>query len=167
MQDETPPERLRRSEAAAYARRRLGQSVKVNTLRSWPIPYRQLGRDAVYELADLDRFIDARLKAAPVRRAPIDPAAIYEKRRKLLVGNVGADEAHLRATEHAVNEYRRCTGADFETAKRAVLAAIARAKGKVCPGSSDVGAKPKNNSPIWASPSTTTIEGAFDVKHRA
>jgi hypothetical protein len=129
MQDEAPRERLRRSEAAAYARRRLGQSVKVNTLRSWPIPYRQVGRDAVYELADLDRFIEARLKAAPVRRAPIDSAAIYERRRKLLVGNVGADEAHLRAVEWAVNEYRRCTGADFEAAKRGVLAAIA-AKGR-------------------------------------
>ena len=99
MQDESPPERLRRSEAAAYARRRLGQSVKPNTLRSWPVPYKQIGRDAVYELADLDRFIDARLAAAPVRRAqwasrtPIDPAAIYEARRKLVVGNVGDDEA--------------------------------------------------------------------------
>ena len=122
MQDEAPRERLRRSEAAAYARRRLGQSVKPNTLRSWPVPYKQIGRDAVYELADLDRFIEARLKAAPVRRAPI--AAIYERRRKLLVGNVGADEAHLRAVEWAVNEHRRCTGADFETAKRVVLAAI-------------------------------------------
>jgi hypothetical protein len=131
MQDDAPRERLRRSEAAAYARRRLGQSVKPNTLRSWPVPYKQIGRDAVYELADLDRFIDARLAAAPVRRAPIDPAAIYEKRRKLLVGNVGADEAHLRAVEWSINEYRRCAGADFETAKRAVRAAIAKAKDKV------------------------------------
>jgi hypothetical protein len=72
MQDEIDPprERLRRAKAANYARRRLGQSVRVNTLRSWPIPYRQIGRDAVYELADLDRFIDARLAAAPQRRAP-------------------------------------------------------------------------------------------------
>ena len=128
MQDETPPERLRRSEAAAYARRRLGQCVTPNTLRCWPVPYRQIGRDAVYEISDLDRFIDARLAAAPVRRAPIDPAAVYETRRKLLVGNVGADEAHLRAVEWAVNEYRRCAGADFETAKRVVQAAIAKAR---------------------------------------
>ena len=128
MQDETPPERLRRSEAAAYARRQLGQSVTPNTLRSWPVPYRQVGRDAVYEISDLDRFIDARLAAAPRRRAPIDPAAVYETRRKLLVGNVGADEAHLRAVEWAVNDYRRCAGADFETAKRVVQAAIAKAR---------------------------------------
>jgi hypothetical protein len=70
MQDEAPRERLRRSEATAYARRRLGQSVKANTLRAWPIPYKQIGRDAVYEIADLDKFIDARLAAAPARRAP-------------------------------------------------------------------------------------------------
>ena len=70
--DEIPRERLRRSEAAAYAHRRLGQSVKVNTLRSWPIRYRQVGRDAVYEIVDLDLFIDERLAAAPVRRSPID-----------------------------------------------------------------------------------------------
>jgi hypothetical protein len=75
MQDETPNsvevpvERLRRVEAAAYARKRLGQSVKVNTLRTWPIPYKQLGRDAVYELKDLDAFIDARLAGA-ARRVP-------------------------------------------------------------------------------------------------
>jgi hypothetical protein len=138
MQDEAPRERLRRSEAAAYASRRLGQSVKVNTLRSWPITYRQVGRDAVYELADLNRFIEARLAAAPVRRAPggqrigaPDSAAVYETRRKLLVGDVGPDEAHLRAIEFAVGEYRRRTGADFETAKAAVLAAIAKAKEKV------------------------------------
>ena len=85
MQDEAPRARLRRSEAAAYARRRLGQSVKVNTLRNWPIPYRQVGRDAVYEISDLDRFIEARLAAAPLRRAPggqqigaPDYAAVYE-----------------------------------------------------------------------------------------
>ena len=64
-----PRERLRRPEAADYCQRRLGQSVKPNTLRGWRVPYRQVGRDAVYELADLDRFIDARLAAADVRLA--------------------------------------------------------------------------------------------------
>ena len=66
------------------------------------------------------------LPGAARRRS--DPAAIYETRRKLLVGNVGDDEAHLRAVEWSVNEYRRCTGADLETAKRVVLAAIAKRK---------------------------------------
>ncbi len=66
---EVPVERLRRPEAADYCQRRLGQSVKSNTLRGWLVLYRQVGRDAVYELADLDRFIDARLAAAVVRLA--------------------------------------------------------------------------------------------------
>ena len=62
---EIPRERLRRPEAAAYCQRRLGQSVKPNTLRGWAVAYRQIGRDAVYELVDLDRlFIDVRLAAA-------------------------------------------------------------------------------------------------------
>ena len=70
-----PRERLRRPEAADYCQRRLGQSVKPNTLRGWAVPYRQLGRDAVYEVSDLDRFIDARLAAADVRLAGRPPGA--------------------------------------------------------------------------------------------
>jgi hypothetical protein len=69
---EVPRQRLRRSAAANYVHQRLGQNVTPNTLRSWPIPYKHLGRDAVYEIVDLDRFIDARLKAAPVRRSPVE-----------------------------------------------------------------------------------------------
>jgi hypothetical protein len=79
---EIPRERLRRPEAADYCRRRLGQSVKINTLRTWPIPYRQIGRDAVYEIADLDRFIDARLKIALVRR-PQQPPKLGRLRSEL------------------------------------------------------------------------------------
>jgi hypothetical protein len=60
-------ERLRRSEAAVYARDRLGQTVTTHTLRTWPVPYKVLGRDAVYEVSDLDRFIEARLAGAAVR----------------------------------------------------------------------------------------------------
>jgi hypothetical protein len=140
MQDEAtdpPRERLRRSEAAAYARRRLGQSVKVNTLRSWAIPYRQVGRDAVYEISDLDRFIDARLAAAPLRRArggqqigAPDLAAVYAERFKLLVGNVGPDEARLRAFEHAVSVCRAHYRVDLETAKKMVSDAIKQARAK-------------------------------------
>ena len=126
MQDETPPERLRRSEAAAYARRQLGQSVTPNTLRSWPVPYRQVGRDAVYEISDLDRFIDARLAAAPRRRAPIDPAAVYETRRKLLAPSDG--EGRLRALEAVVLACSRDRNCSLDEAKKLVLAAIAKAK---------------------------------------
>ena len=78
---EIPRRRLRRAEAADYCRRRLGQSVKVNTLRSWPIRYRQVGRDAVYELVDLDRFIDERLAAAPVRRSPVERQTLPKERK--------------------------------------------------------------------------------------
>jgi hypothetical protein len=143
MQDEAidpPRERLRRAEAAAYARRRLGQSVKVNTLRSWPIPYRQVGRDAVYEIADLDRFIDARLAAAPLRRAERletaiaratepepDWAGVYNERRKSLVLSLGADEAHFRALDFAINFCRERSGLGVEQAKARVRAAIAKA----------------------------------------
>jgi hypothetical protein len=133
MQDdpaEIPRERLRRAEAAAYARRRLGQSVRVNTLRSWPIPYRQVGRDAVYEISDLDRFIEARLAAAPVRRAPTAPepdfAAVYENHRRLIVPNVGEEEGRLRALEHAIDVCRRHRGCNLEDAKATVLAVIKR-----------------------------------------
>jgi hypothetical protein len=137
-----PRERLRRAEAAAYARRRLGQSVKVNTLRSWPIPYRQVGRDAVYELSDLDRFIDARLAAAPLRRAPLrerqetamarttesesDWAGVYNERRKSLA-SLGADEANFRSFDFVVAVCRERCGCDLETAKAMVRNAIAKA----------------------------------------
>jgi hypothetical protein len=77
---EVPRVRLRRSAAANYLHQRLGQNVSPNTLRSWPISYKQLGRDAVYELVDLDAFIDERLKAAPVRRSGPAP----ERERKLI-----------------------------------------------------------------------------------
>ena len=135
MQDETPNsvevpvERLRRVEAAAYARKRLGQSVKVNTLRTWPIRYRQIGRDAVYEIADLDAFIDQRLAVAPQRRAGPAPdfAVMFEERRRLLAGNGSEEEARLRAFEFVVNAHRAHFGADLETSKRAVTDALAEA----------------------------------------
>jgi hypothetical protein len=135
MQDETPNsvevpvERLRRVEAAAYARKRLGQSVKVNTLRTWPIRYRQIGRDAVYEIADLDAFIDQRLAVAPLRRAGPAPdfAAMFEERRRLLAGNGSEEEARLRSFEFVVNAHRAHFGADLETSKRAVTSALAEA----------------------------------------
>ncbi len=100
-------------------------------MRTWPIPYRQVGRDAVYEIADLDRFIDARLNGAPVRRAGPAPdfAAMFEARVRLIPD--GGDEWRLRSFEFVVNAYRSHFGVDLETAKRAVTAAIAaRAKAK-------------------------------------
>ncbi len=94
-----------------------------------PLPANR--RDAVYELTDLDRFIDERLKprpgAARVPR-PISPH-MFEERRRLLTGNVGPDEARLRSFEFVVNAYRAHFGVDLEAAKQAVTAAVAaRAK---------------------------------------
>jgi hypothetical protein len=120
---EVPRERLRRAEAAAYARRRLGQSVTPNTLRTWKIIYKQIGRDAVYELVDLDAFIDARLAAAPRRGAPPpDWAAMVEDRRRL---TGGGEEARLRAIEFVIGEYRRHHPCKLDEAKAAVLKALA------------------------------------------
>ena len=65
--------RLRRAAAAVYFGRRLGKDVRVNTIRVWPIRYRQVGRDAIYEIADLDAFADAKIAAAPRRRAGPSP----------------------------------------------------------------------------------------------
>ncbi len=126
---EVPLTRLRRPEAAVYLSRRLGQSVRVNTLRTWPIPYRQVGRDAVYEISDLDAFADARLAAAPRRRPGPTPdfAAMFEERRRLLARDVNEDEARARAFDFVVKAYRCHFGADLEASKRAVTSALAEA----------------------------------------
>jgi hypothetical protein len=123
---EVPVTRLRRAEAVIYARRRLGQSVTVNTIRTWPIAYQQIGRDAVYKIADLDRFIDERLKAAPVRRAGPAPdfAGMVEDRRRLLVGDAGEEEARLRALEYVAGLAARHYGCDLQTAANLVRAKL-------------------------------------------
>ena len=59
--------RLARRAAAAYLGARMGKNVSVNTIRAWAVRYRVVGRDAVYEIADLDDFADAQLAAASVR----------------------------------------------------------------------------------------------------
>jgi hypothetical protein len=43
-------------------------------------------------------------------------AAVYNKRRKSLVRSLGADEAHFRALDHAVNLCREHSGCDLEEA---------------------------------------------------
>ena len=60
--------RLSRRPAAAYLGAKMGKPVSVNTIRVWKIPYRVVGRDAVYEIVDLDKFADA--KACGRGRAP-------------------------------------------------------------------------------------------------
>jgi hypothetical protein len=59
--------RLSRRPAAVYLGAKMGKNVSVNTIRVWGIPYRNVGRDSIYEIRDLDDFADAQLAAAPVR----------------------------------------------------------------------------------------------------
>ena len=122
-------QRLRRVAAAAYLADKLGPNVSPNTLRGWRIPYKQLGRDATYEVRDLDAFAQARLNGAAVRRAGAAPdfAAMFEERRRLLAGNGSEEEARLRSFEFVVNAHRAHFGADLETSKRAVTSALAEA----------------------------------------
>jgi hypothetical protein len=128
--------RLRRAAAAAYLTDKLGPNVSPNTLRSWPIPYKQLGRDATYEIRDLDAFAEARIAGAAVRRPGPSPdfAAMFEERRRLLIPDQGVDEGTLRARDYVIRAYQDHFKASLEDAKRTVMAAIA------------AGAKPKETA---------------------
>jgi hypothetical protein len=121
-----PPERLRRAEAAAYLRAKLGQNVSPNTLRSWPIRYRQLGRDAVYEVRDLDAFSTARIAAAPERSA--DLGRVFRGRLRLLRGDLAEDEAQRRAHEYVVRLYMARHGSGIDDANKAVRGILAQQK---------------------------------------
>ena len=69
------------------------------------------------------------IEPSPEPFAP-DLAAEYEKRFKLIVGNVGPDEARLRAFEHTVGVCRRHYRVDLETGKKMVSDAIKQARPK-------------------------------------
>ena len=64
----------------------------------WKIPYRVVGRDAVYEIVDLDKFADAKVAAADVRlgrpagAAEPESAAVFEERCRPLSGGVSPEE---------------------------------------------------------------------------
>ena len=58
---------MARNAAAAYLGAKMGKNVSVNTIRIFPIPYRQIGRDAVYEISDLDAFVDGKIATAQTR----------------------------------------------------------------------------------------------------
>jgi len=60
------------------------------------------------------------------RKPAVDYRLVYETRVKLFTPDMGPDEAKLRAREWTVRFYREHTGADLESAKRAVTAAIER-----------------------------------------
>jgi hypothetical protein len=86
--------RLNRVSSARYLAELLGRPVSPNTLRMWDIRRRQVGRDSVYEVPDLDAFAEARLAAAPERGA--GAPAINEHRRRAGAGFKKANTAAVR-----------------------------------------------------------------------
>jgi excisionase family DNA binding protein len=67
----------------------------------------------------------------PLPRPPdIDLAAIYEGRLKLLIPNVGPDEAHFRASEFTVRACARHFGLGLDEAKEKTLVALAKWRGR-------------------------------------
>jgi hypothetical protein len=61
------------------------------------------------------------------RRSQPDYGLVYRERRKALAPNLGDDEAHFRAFDHAINFCRQHSGCHLEEAKALVRAAIAKA----------------------------------------
>ena len=55
--------------------RRWGNPFQSTRFEFWKVPYRVVGRDAVYEVVDLDKFADAKLAGAAVRHPGPSPAA--------------------------------------------------------------------------------------------
>jgi hypothetical protein len=106
--------RLRRAAAAAYLSDKLGPTISPNTMRSWGIPYKVTGRDATYEVRDLDVFVEARLASAAARlpgSAP-DLAHTFEERRQLLAGDCSEEETKLLALGYAAgiaSAHYRCS----------------------------------------------------------
>jgi hypothetical protein len=61
------------------------------------------------------------------RRSQPDYGLVYRERRKVLARNLGADEAHFRALDYAINVCRQHSGVGLEQAKTRVRAALAAA----------------------------------------
>jgi hypothetical protein len=61
--------RLTRADACAFLAERLGVRVSPGTIRRWPVPYKQIGRDASYLESDLEAYVRQRLERAPIRMA--------------------------------------------------------------------------------------------------
>jgi hypothetical protein len=62
------------------------------------------------------------------RKPEVDYRLVYETRRKALAPNLGDDEAHFRAFDHAVSFCRQHSGCDLEQAKALVRDAIERGR---------------------------------------
>ena len=139
----SPPLAVRPMEAArllGVSRSRLYQLLK-----SGKIPHRKDGAATLIAYEDLVVHLNSSptvalneeptgplLLAAEPATEPSAPdlAAIYAERFRLIVGNVGPDEARLRAFEHTVGVCRNHYRVDLQTAKRMVSDAIKAARPK-------------------------------------
>jgi hypothetical protein len=71
--------------------------------------------------------VSASIEPSGKQLPQIDYALVYRERRKSLVRNLGADEAHFRALDFTINFCREHSGCDLEEAKKRVRAAVAKA----------------------------------------
>lgn len=60
---------LDRPGVARFAGQVTGEVPSIPAIRKWPIPYRQIGRKAIYQPDDVLAFLRKRFAEAPVRRA--------------------------------------------------------------------------------------------------
>jgi excisionase family DNA binding protein len=139
----SPPLAVRPIEAA----RQLGvsRSRLYQLLKSGKIPHRKDGAATVIAYEDLVGYHNSLSTVTPdegptgpllsaiepaIEPSAPDLAAEYEKRFKLIVGNVGPDEARLRAFEHTVGVCCQHHHVDREAGKRMVSDAIKAARPK-------------------------------------
>jgi excisionase family DNA binding protein len=137
----SPPLAVRPMEAArllGISRSRLYQLLKSGAIRhrkdgaATLIPY----EDLIARLNSLPTVTPEEQPTGPLLLAaepspePSAPnlAAVYASRFKLIVGNVGPDEARLRAFEHTVGVCRTHYRVDLESAKKMVSDAIKAAR---------------------------------------
>jgi hypothetical protein len=64
------PPTVDREGAALVLSQLLGFTPSKHTVRSWPIPYRVVGKYSRYRVSDLIEFARRRLEEAPVRTGP-------------------------------------------------------------------------------------------------
>jgi excisionase family DNA binding protein len=138
-----PPLAVRPREAARLLG--IGHSHFYKLLKAGKIPHRKDGAATVIDYEALVAYRDSLSTVAPdegptgpllraiepvIEPSAPDLAAVYAERFKLIVGNLGPDEARLRAFEHTVGECCRHHHVDRETGKKMVSDAIKQARAK-------------------------------------
>ena len=141
-----PPLAVRPREAAHQLG--IGHSHFYKLLKAGKIPSRRDGKARIILREDLIEYLNGltpvvpneeptgplllAAEPAPEPFAP-DLAAVYAERFRLIVGNVGPDEARLRSFEHTVGVCCRHYRVDQETGKKMVSDAIKQARAKEPP----------------------------------